>query len=159
MAIANAEKDSQELNVVDILENEKALLHLEHLMGNVETLELQEYPSFDKDNMLVGMDNLVADVAVLMKIRSRSQVVVDDDDVVAAANAVQYHVRDNDAVEHYLLLLVHRSPFLTENQMHPDDVRDVGLRGCSGNDLDCPRRIIVTRHEHPRWNRKQCLVW
>jgi len=41
MAIANAEKDSQEQNVVDILENEKALLHLEHLMGNVETLELK----------------------------------------------------------------------------------------------------------------------
>ena len=105
---------------------------------------------------MVGMDNLVVDVAVLMKIRSRSQVVVVDDD--AAANAVQHHERDNDAVEHYLLL-VHLSPFLTENQMHPDDVHDVGLRGCSGNDLDCHRRIIVTRHEHPRWNRNQCLVW
>lgn len=51
--------------------------------------------------MLFGMDNLVVDVAVLMEICSRYQVVVVvDDDVfaVAAANAVRDYERDDDVV-------------------------------------------------------------
>lgn len=100
------------------------------------------------------MHNLLVDVDALMEICSHCQVVVAD---AAVADAARAHCDEPDnVVEKYYSLVLHFVPSSTA--MPPDDDAHAD-HDCSMNDLDYPRKTTVMRHEHPRWNRNQVLVW
>jgi hypothetical protein len=119
-----------------------------------------------EEDMSDGIYNLLVEVAAteLIEIGSHSQVVVAVD--VAAAGDDDDHACDTVAGLLHQLVSVSAvmPPTDDDNGVHADDAVDDDPHDhddyCSTNDRDYPRRITVTRHEHPRWNRTPSfLVW